>query len=305
MELPEKYADDLEKLHLHPSLMDMAVSYIVTYLSGSQDVLPFSYKRVKVFAPLSRRLYSYARDKKDDVSDEVLKFDVTILNEEGVKLVDVEECTFRKLGKQVLQALAGGGNDDGPTATAHPATPDSTADSDLKDAILPAEGVEVFRRILSTNLPPQVIVSTRDLQYQIDRADSSLTEDVAETQKKAEAAKPSHPRPNIKTPFVSPSNELEQTIADIWQIVLGIDKVGVNDNFIALGGHSLLAIQVISRMREAFQIDLPMDVIFKAPTVAELADTVVRTLTEQTDQETLTQLIAEVEQLSKAQSSGN
>jgi acyl carrier protein len=235
----------------------------------------------------------------------VLKFDVTILNEEGVKLVDVEECTFRKLGKQVLQALAGGGNDDGPTATAHPATPDSTADSDLKDAILPAEGVEVFRRILSTNLPPQVIVSTRDLQYQIDRADSSLTEDVAETQKKAEAAKPSHPRPNIKTPFVSPSNELEQTIADIWQIVLGIDKVGVNDNFIALGGHSLLAIQVISRMREAFQIDLPMDVIFKAPTVAELADTVVRTLTEQTDQETLTQLIAEVEQLSKAQSSGN
>ena len=58
-------------------------------------------------------------------------------------------------------------------------------------------------------------------------------------------------------------------------------------------------------MREAFQIDLPMDVIFRAPTVAELADAVVRTLTEQTDQETLAQLIAEVEELSTAQSSGN
>ncbi|MGH9933379.1 MAG: SDR family NAD(P)-dependent oxidoreductase [Pyrinomonadaceae bacterium] len=300
MELPEKYADDLEKLHLHPSLMDMAVSYLVTYLSGSQDVLPFSYKRVKVYAPLSRRLYSYARHKKDDASDEVLKFDVTILNEEGMKLVDVEECTFRKLGKQVLQALAGGSYGDGPSVIIPAQTPDSAADSDLKDAILPAEGVEVFRRILSMNLPPQVIVSTRDLQYQIDRADSSQTGDVADTQKKPETAKPTHPRPNIKTPFVSPSNELEQTIADIWQIVLGIDKVGVHDNFIALGGHSLLAIQVISRMREAFQIDLPMDVIFKAPTVAELADTVVRTLTEQTDQETLAQLIAEVEELSKA-----
>ncbi len=305
MELPEKYADDLEKLHLHPSLMDMAVSYIVTYLSGSPDVLPFSYKRVKVFAPLSRRLYSYARHKKDDASDEVLKFDVTILNEEGVKLVEVEECTFRKLGKQVLQALADRDDRDVPSAVVQPETSDSAVDSDLKDAILPAEGVEVFRRILSMNLPPQVIVSTRDLQYQIDRADSAEAEDAAATQKKAEAAKPSHPRPNIKTPFVAPSNELEQTIADIWQIVLGIDKVGVNDNFIALGGHSLLAIQVISRMREAFQMDLPMDVIFKAPTVAELADTVVRTLTEQTDQDTLAQLLAEVEEMSKAQSFGN
>ncbi len=294
LELPEEYAGDLEKLHLHPSLMDIALSYLISYLDGAQDFLPFSHGRIKVFAPLSRRLYSYARRKDAEASDEVLKFDVTILNEEGVKLVEVEGCTFRKLGERALQALANNGGNNGKTDQR-----DRAVNSDLKDAILSGEGVEVFRRILSMNLPSQVIVSTRHLQYQIEPPDSSDTPGLAETQKKAKSENPSHPRPNIKTAFVAPQSELEQSIAEIWQMVLGIDQVGVNDNFIELGGHSLLAVQVTARMREAFDMDLPMDTIFKAPTVAELADAVMRKLAEQTDEETLAQLIAEIEQQSK------
>ncbi len=72
--------------------------------------------------------------------------------------------------------------------------------------------------------------------------------------------------------FVAPRNATEQIIADIWQSVLACQRVGCYDNFFELGGHSLLATQVIARLREAFQTDVPLRLIFESPTVAELAE---------------------------------
>jgi hypothetical protein len=74
-------------------------------------------------------------------------------------------------------------------------------------------------------------------------------------------------------------------LAEIWCNLLNVPRVGVRDNYFRLGGHSLLAIRVMSRVREAFQIDLPMASIFEAPTVEGLA-----TLIEN-------QLIKEIEEL--------
>ena len=65
----------------------------------------------------------------------------------------------------------------------------------------------------------------------------------------------------------------EQTVAGIWAGTLGIDRVGMNDDFFAdLGGHSLLATRVMSLVRDAFGIALPLSDIFEAPTVARLAE---------------------------------
>ena len=72
--------------------------------------------------------------------------------------------------------------------------------------------------------------------------------------------------------FVAPRTPLEEIVADIWTRVLGLKRVAVNDNFFALGGHSLLATQVISRLHDAFQIDLPLRALFERPTVAGLAE---------------------------------
>jgi amino acid adenylation domain-containing protein len=76
-------------------------------------------------------------------------------------------------------------------------------------------------------------------------------------------------RPDLDVAYVMPRNQVEQTIAKIWQDILGVKQVGIHDNFFELGGHSLLATQVISQMRKVFQVELPLRHLFEAPTVAD------------------------------------
>jgi acyl-CoA synthetase (AMP-forming)/AMP-acid ligase II/acyl carrier protein len=82
---------------------------------------------------------------------------------------------------------------------------------------------------------------------------------------------PDHSRPELDDAFVAPGNPVEAILANIWAEVLKLEKVGIRDNFFNLGGHSLLATQVVSRMRNAFSIDVPLRQIFDAPTIAEMA----------------------------------
>ncbi|HSF39107.1 MAG TPA: non-ribosomal peptide synthase/polyketide synthase [Thermoanaerobaculia bacterium] len=71
--------------------------------------------------------------------------------------------------------------------------------------------------------------------------------------------------------FEAPRNEAEARLAGLWEEVLGVPRVGVSDNFFELGGHSLLATQLISRVREAFGVEIPLRALFEAPTVSGLA----------------------------------
>jgi acyl carrier protein len=72
--------------------------------------------------------------------------------------------------------------------------------------------------------------------------------------------------------YVAPESEIEIVIAEIWQSVLHLQRVSVEDSFFDLGGHSLLATQLISRLRPAFEIDLPLRMIFEATTVRTQAE---------------------------------
>ncbi len=78
----------------------------------------------------------------------------------------------------------------------------------------------------------------------------------------------------IADQYVAPRNEIEEKIALIWAEVLGIDRIGIHDNFFQLGGHSLLAIQIISRIYKQFGIKLPLREIFQSATIALLAEAI-------------------------------
>ncbi|MCP4659783.1 MAG: amino acid adenylation domain-containing protein, partial [bacterium] len=91
------------------------------------------------------------------------------------------------------------------------------------------------------------------------------------------AALPAPERSAPESAFVAPRDPIEELLAEIWAAVLGHgapdrERVGVDDNFFELGGHSLLATQVASRIREAFAVELPLQRLFEAPTIAELAE---------------------------------
>jgi amino acid adenylation domain-containing protein len=74
--------------------------------------------------------------------------------------------------------------------------------------------------------------------------------------------------------YIAPGTPIEELIAEIWQQVLGIERIGRQDDFFALGGHSLLAMQVITRIQEALEVDIPLRALFEAPTIAELSEQV-------------------------------
>ncbi|HEY0096500.1 MAG TPA: phosphopantetheine-binding protein, partial [Archangium sp.] len=105
-----------------------------------------------------------------------------------------------------------------------------------------------------------------------------------------------HPRPALANTYVAPRDETEQTLANIWQELLGIEQVGITDNFFELGGHSLLGVQIIARVREAFRVELPLRALFDSPTVEVMALALVQTRASEADASTLEALLAELEQ---------
>jgi acyl-coenzyme A synthetase/AMP-(fatty) acid ligase/acyl carrier protein len=97
--------------------------------------------------------------------------------------------------------------------------------------------------------------------------------------------------------YTAPRTAVEEAIAAIWADVLGIEKVGVDDDFFALGGHSLLATQIVAQLRSDFAVNLPLHALFSFPTVATLSQQVVELIGESPDLDTQG-LIAELEGLS-------
>jgi hypothetical protein len=71
--------------------------------------------------------------------------------------------------------------------------------------------------------------------------------------------------------FVAPQTAVEEILAIIWRELLRVEKIGMHDNFFGIGGHSLLATQVVSRIRELLLVDLPLRVLFEAPTITKLS----------------------------------
>ena len=105
-------------------------------------------------------------------------------------------------------------------------------------------------------------------------------------------------RPELEVPFVAPRTPSEESLAEIWKEVLGLDQVGIHDNFLELGGDSLLAGQVISRVIKTFRVELPLRLLFEAPTVADMAVVIVQHQAKKAEQEDIERLLAELEGIS-------
>ncbi|HKI00347.1 MAG TPA: amino acid adenylation domain-containing protein [Thermoanaerobaculia bacterium] len=133
-------------------------------------------------------------------------------------------------------------------------------------AMTPAEGAEAFGRALALTAEPRLVVSTADLEARL-----QAWKPAAAPEGETEAQ---HARPALETAYLAPRDAEEESIAAVWRELLGLDRVGVEDDFFALGGDSLMAMQLLTRLRQATGAAIPLQAIFETPTVAGLAATV-------------------------------
>ncbi|HEX2254139.1 MAG TPA: SDR family oxidoreductase [Thermoanaerobaculia bacterium] len=156
----------------------------------------------------------------------------------------------------------------------------------------PEEGVEAIRRFLDQAEATHLAVSTTDLEARAvasrvapapalavpgqavpDQAvpGEAVTGEAAAGVPEGGGPAPRPGRPALGTPFVAPASETEQIIAGLWETVLGVEGVGVVDDFFELGGHSLLGVQLVSRLRETFQVEITLRRVLEQTTVRGLA----------------------------------
>ncbi|MCY1021701.1 beta-ketoacyl synthase N-terminal-like domain-containing protein [Pyxidicoccus sp. MSG2] len=122
------------------------------------------------------------------------------------------------------------------------------------------EGVRASRRILAGGAPSRVLVATEPplKRLRLRRPEAA-----------GESAR--HARPRLQTPYKAAENETEQHIIELWQELLGVERIGVDDDFFELGGHSLLATRIAARLKALFGVEVPLRRLYDAPTAARLA----------------------------------
>lgn len=264
LRLPKPFETDLATFELHPSLMDWATSgaqaLIPGYDEGRDFYVPASYGRLLQFAPLVPCLVSHVRLRADDtLAGEVAAFDVTIADEAGRVLVEIERFTMLRLRDKALFADAAA------VPAAHHAKPRAVANSrlaaGLHEGIATAEGVEALMRVLAQSSLAQVAVSPQNLGSvlaALRRPAASASSVAADQAMPCDAAR-------------APRTEIEKTIAALWAELLGVAGVGLDANFFDLGGHSLLAVQVVNKLKKKTGRPLALTALMEAPTVEALA----------------------------------
>jgi len=151
------------------------------------------------------------------------------------------------------------------------ATPDSLRErreQEMRIGITPEEGREVFRLVMECALT-RLVVSTQKLETRLEQAKAA--DFIVPEPNKADSAMRMHSRPELSSPLTLPRSNIELSLANIWQKLLGIEPIGVLDDFFELGGDSLLAIGLISKIKEKLNKELSTASLYQASTVEKQA----------------------------------
>ncbi|HEV2620416.1 MAG TPA: SDR family NAD(P)-dependent oxidoreductase [Acidobacteriaceae bacterium] len=134
------------------------------------------------------------------------------------------------------------------------------------------EGMEGIRRILALDVP-QMILLPEDAVAMIGGSNNCAVTSISNAVQKSRGRRmAAYPRPALATQFVAAGSDMEQQIATVWQEVLGIEQVGIDDNFFDLGGNSLVGLQLIGRINRELDMSIPLSCIYEHSTVKKQAE---------------------------------
>lgn len=256
---------------LHPALLDISTGWAIQLVPGyvgDNLWVPMSYQSVRVFAPHTERVYSWARlsPRQTDFST-MASVDVTICDQDGNVLVDIVGFQMQKQDRPDFldeKSLATAQTE---TDSAGVATSSAAASTRMRQQLAQGikidEGVALFESAVSLGLP-QVAISPIDVHNLIGNT-------IKEAEDALKSTTHSFQRPKLETEFAQPESEVEKALAEFWQDLLGVQDVGIDDSFFDLGGHSLIAVRMFSQIRKSFGVNFPISVLFEAPTIREIA----------------------------------
>jgi amino acid adenylation domain-containing protein len=156
----------------------------------------------------------------------------------------------------------------------------------------PAPSLRSLRRALAEKLPDYMIPAAFVFMEALPRTPNGKINRHA-------LPPPSTTRPELDTRFAPPRTPVESVLAGIWSEILGVDAVGIHDDFFELGGHSLAATRVVSRVITAFQLELPLQSLFQAPTIAAMAAVIDERQKNRLTEEELGRILTELETMSE------
>jgi acyl transferase domain-containing protein/acyl carrier protein len=250
LQLPPDLAPDLDSYHFHPALMDLATAFLYNRFSEGSGYMPFSYNRITIKRPLTPVIFSYARLSSSlEGSREFLTFDLTVFDEAGEELVDIEGFTMMRFTDDVKDRIDRQQPEAGKSAASI---------TEQVYGIEPSMGVSIFARLLDSGYT-RMVVSVADLESRLQPMVPGDSPGTMQT------------RPGLTTPFVQPEPGLETEIAGVWSDLLGIDAIGAEDDFFELGGDSLKAITAGGKLHKATGIQVPLGEFFNRPTIRKLA----------------------------------
>ncbi|MFK7739276.1 MAG: beta-ketoacyl synthase N-terminal-like domain-containing protein [Planctomycetota bacterium] len=279
LKLDDAFAGDCERYRLHPALLDLATGYAMELIDGYDAKslwVPLTYRSVRVYGDLPAEFCSVVHNVAavgkggDLVSVDLELLDVAT----GAVLVAVAGFQMKRLavGTQFGQQPATGRGDANVAlsaavsggAGAHGSSAATQLLSDHIDkGIQPQEGMRALGRLLATRFGGENLLSPMPVP--------ALLAEQERAQAPAAADGERFQRPDLGNDYVAPRDDLEQGLVHFWEDLLGIDSIGVTDDFFALGGHSLIAVRLFAKIKKAYRIDYPMSVLFEAPTIDGLA----------------------------------
>jgi acyl transferase domain-containing protein/thioesterase domain-containing protein len=254
--LEEAFSVDSSALLMHPAILDLATGcalYLIEGYESSNDLyLPFSYKKICVYRPIPSRCFSFIRSRQENLlRGEVETFDITLFDEQDHVLVEIEGFTMRRIGDPAKAAEEKARPPGAPYSEGQQAM-----DTDYRPRIQPLDGARALTRILMAKTPLAVVVLAQPLEDLV--AQNAV----------------SSPLPVATTPpsAAEPDEGVEATLAGWWRDMLGVDRVGLDEDFFDLGGHSLVGVRLFAKIKKTYHADLELAVLFEARTVRQLAN---------------------------------
>jgi acyl transferase domain-containing protein/thioesterase domain-containing protein len=282
LEVPDEFEGDLEDFQFHPALLDYATGYAMGLIPGYDPNgalwIPVSYGSIKLEAPLEKKISSWVRLRNGDEAGGFASFDIVITSDDGRVLFEAEDFTIKRVEGEVdfSEPVDGNASD-----IEFEASNQAKGDDDLSPAELhlrrnyevgigPEEGTEALMRVLATDSGPQMVVTSINLDYLIRQADTVVAE--------SSNSGARFERPALDSEYEAPRDEIEKTLGALWEDLLGVDGLGIYDNFFDLGGHSLIAVRFFTKIKKAYRVDFPISILFEAPTIEGCAELIRETI---------------------------